>query len=384
MKFFKNIKSWKILLVAFAIIIGVLSVWYTNTLMKKLANEEYKRIHLWAEATQKLINSNPDEDVSFYFEVLRNNQTIPVILVDINDNIISYRNIDSIKMQDSKYKNKILEEFKNNGKAYFVISTDDGVELNRIYYSDSNLIRQLQIYPYIQLAIVFLFVLVSYIAFSVARKAEQDKVWLGMSKETAHQLGTPISSLMAAVEILNSQDIDKRLLSEIQKDVDRLSKIADRFSKIGSKTKLKEENIVAILNNSIEYLSTRFYSGIKIITDYDIKSSVYVPVNSQLFEWVIENICKNSVDAIGQEGYIKFSIEENKKYVCIDIEDTGKGISKSKFKEIFKPGYTTKSRGWGLGLSLAKRIVEQYHHGKIFVKYSEINVGTCIRIMLLK
>lgn len=382
MEFYKN--GWKILLVVFAVLIGAMSLWYTNSLMQNLSIEEYKRIMLWAEATQKLINAEPDEDVSFYFEVLRNNQTIPVILVDNNDEIISFRNIDSLKMQNPEYRKKILNEFKNNGNESFIISTEEGVELNRIYYSNSYLLTQLKYYPFIQLGIVTLFILVSYFAFSIARKAEQDKVWLGMSKETAHQLGTPISSLMAAIEILKLQDVEPRLLKEIQKDVDRLEKIAARFSKIGSKAKLEKQNLYQVIDETIKYLTTRFPSGIKIIPEYDNSKSLILPLNRELFEWVLENLCKNSADAIGQSGFIKIKIEENTKEIFIDIEDNGKGIPKSKFKEIFKPGYTTKSRGWGLGLSLVKRIIEQYHYGKVFVRYSEINVGTCFRIILKK
>lgn len=382
MELYKN--GWKILLVVFAVLIGAMSLWYTNNLMRNLSNEEYKRIMLWAEATQKLINAEPDEDVSFYFEVLRNNQTIPVILVDNNDEIISFRNLDSVKMQNAEFRKKILNEFKKNGKESFIISTDDGIELNRIYYSNSYLLTQLKYYPFIQLGIVSLFILVSYFAFSIARKAEQDKVWLGMSKETAHQLGTPISSLMAALEILKLQDVEPRLLKEIQKDVDRLEKIAARFSKIGSKAKLENKNLYEVIDETIKYLTTRFPSGIKIITEYDNSKSLMLPLNRELFEWVLENLFKNSADAIGQSGFIKIKIEENTKEIFIDIEDNGKGIPKSKFKEIFKPGYTTKSRGWGLGLSLVKRIIEQYHYGKIFVKNSEINVGTCFRIILKK
>ncbi|HOK38646.1 MAG: ATP-binding protein [Bacteroidales bacterium] len=382
MEFYKN--GWKILLVVFAVLIGAMSLWYTNNLMQNLSIEEYKRIMLWAEATQKLINAEPDEDVSFYFEVLRNNQTIPVILVDNNDEIISFRNIDSLKMQNPEYRKKILNEFKNNGNESFIISTEEGVELNRIYYSNSYLLTQLKYYPFIQLGIVTLFILVSYFAFSIARKAEQDKVWLGMSKETAHQLGTPISSLMAAIEILKLQDVEPRLLKEIQKDVDRLEKIAARFSKIGSKAKLEKQNLYQVIDETIKYLTTRFPSGIKIIPEYDNSKSLILPLNRELFEWVLENLCKNSADAIGQSGFIKIKIEENTKEIFIDIEDNGKGIPKSKFKEIFKPGYTTKSRGWGLGLSLVKRIIEQYHYGKVFVRYSEINVGTCFRIILKK
>ncbi len=351
--------------------------------MDKLSSEERKRIELWAEATQQLINSSPEQDVSFLFEVLRNNETIPVILVDMEDNILSYRNLDSIQMLDPKYQKTKLDEFKNNGKDYFIIKTQEDVELNKIYYSDSLLLKQLQYYPYIQLGIVFLFILMAYFAFSISRKAEQDQVWLGMSKETAHQLGTPISSLMAWVEIIKETDNGTGLSIEIEKDVNRLEKIAARFSKIGSQPQLISTNVNSIIENSINYLRTRIPSSIQILTEPN-NNKIVIPLNVELFEWVIENICKNAVDAIGTNGTISISLETNLKSVIIDIKDTGKGIHKSNYKTVFSPGYTTKNRGWGLGLSLVKRIIEQYHKGKVFVKHSEIGSGTTFRIVLKK
>lgn len=380
---YRKKRQWKFLLVLFAFIIGALSLWYTNTLMDKLSSEERKRIELWAEATQQLINSSPEQDVSFLFEVLRNNETIPVILVDMEDNILSYRNLDSIQMLDPKYQKTKLDEFKNNGKDYFIIKTQEDVELNKIYYSDSLLLKQLQYYPYIQLGIVFLFILMAYFAFSISRKAEQDQVWLGMSKETAHQLGTPISSLMAWVEIIKETDNGTGLSIEIEKDVNRLEKIAARFSKIGSQPQLISTNVNSIIENSINYLRTRIPSSIQILTEPN-NNKIVIPLNVELFEWVIENICKNAVDAIGTNGTISISLETNLKSVIIDIKDTGKGIHKSNYKTVFSPGYTTKNRGWGLGLSLVKRIIEQYHKGKVFVKHSEIGSGTTFRIVLKK
>lgn len=368
-----------------AVIIGALSLWYTNTLMKKLSAEEKKRIELWAEATQRLINAGPDEDISFIFEVQRNNETIPVILVDRDDNIISYRNLDSLKMEKPEYKKQILNKFKNNAKESFVITTEEGEELNRIYYNDSVLLRQLQYYPYIQLAIITLFVLVSYFAFSIARKAEQNHVWLGMSKETAHQLGTPISSLLAWIEVmkLNKHENDS-MISEVSKDVERLEKITERFSKIGSKPVLKPHNIVELINHTVSYLKVRSPRTVNFKVIAEENTVVEAPVNHELFEWVTENLCKNAIDAISGDGNIEISVISDNKNVIIDIADNGKGINKSKHSAIFQPGYTTKSRGWGLGLSLAKRIIEQYHKGKIFVKSSEVGVGTVIRIVLRK
>jgi signal transduction histidine kinase len=383
-KAYQKKRQWKFLLVLFAILIGVLSLWYTNNLMKKLSAEEHKRIELWADATQQLINSDPDQDVSFLFEVLRNNETIPVILVDMDDNILSYRNIDSIKMLDTVYQKKKLKEFQNNGKQHFVIKMEDGTELNKIYYSDSNLLLQLHYYPYIQLGIVFLFILVSYFAFSISRRAEQDQVWLGMSKETAHQLGTPISSLMAWLEILKENSTDSEMVIELEKDIKRLEKITARFSKIGSQPQLKNMSLFDVLENSIGYIRTRIPNSIVITTVFPKNEDIFIPLNADLFEWVIENICKNAVDAIGQAGRITISVENNKDLLYIDIKDTGKGIHKSNFKTVFNPGYTTKNRGWGLGLSLVKRIIEQYHKGRVFVKHSEPGVGTTFRIILKK
>jgi len=385
LKIYRKRKQWKLLLVLFALFIGGLSIFFTNNLMKKLSEEEHKRIQLWAEATEQLINVSPDQDVSFLFEVLKNNETIPVILVDMDDNIISFRNIDSVKMQNPAYVKKKITEFKNNSNENFIIKTEDGEALNQIYYSDSYLLTLLYYYPYFQLGLAFLFILASYFAFSVSKRAEQDQVWLGMSKETAHQLGTPISSLMAWIEILRDQVKDPEIINELEKDTKRLEKIASRFSKIGSKPNLSEENLRQTLLSTINYMTLRIPSSIKISLVNPLKDTdTKVKINEDLFEWVIENLCKNAVDAIGEKGEISISYEETHKHIYIDIKDTGKGIAKSEQKTIFNPGYTTKARGWGLGLSLVKRIVEQYHQGKIFVKSSELGIGTTFRIVLKK
>lgn len=382
LKHYSKKRRWKLLLVFFAILISTFSLYFTNQLMKKLAAEEKKRISLWAQATQELINSDSNQDVSFLFEVLKNNETIPVLLLDADDNILSYRNIDSLLLQNDKYKKQIIEKFKNNGKESFAVVAEDGTELNKIYYSDSLLLKQLHYYPYLQLAIVFLFILVSYIAFSISRKKEQNQVWLGMSKETAHQLGTPISSLMAWIEILKNSNNDQEMIDELSKDVIRLEKITSRFSMIGSRPQLVDMDLASVVQSGINYIQTRIPSSIQITTNFDSIDRVMVPINPDLFEWVIENLCKNAVDAMGAKGQIDIVLEVNKKNIYLDIIDNGKGIPKKYFKTIFQPGFTTKDRGWGLGLSLVARIIEQYHKGKIFVKHSELEVGTCFRIIL--
>lgn len=378
-------KKWKIILLAFAALIFVLSLIYTNKLMTDLRHEEYRRMELWAHAMGDFINSDPEADIGFLFEVLENNQTIPVILVDAdNKTIISYRNLDTIKMENAEYAADKLEEFRNNGKESFSIIGPDGEVMNTIYYSDSLLLKKLQYYPYVQLLLIAIFIIMGYIVLNVSRRSEQNHVWLGMSKETAHQLGTPISSLMAWLEIMRDEHGETEMFREVEKDVKRLEKIAARFSKIGSKPNLHENELVGCIRNTMSYLKTRIPATIHLETNITDTDEIYLPLNVELFEWVIENLCKNAVDAIGTNGTIRITIESDDKNVGIEISDTGKGISKSDFKNVFKPGYTTKNRGWGLGLSLAKRIVEEYHGGKIFVKSSEIGKGTTFRINLKK
>lgn len=378
-------KKWKIILLSFAALIFVLSLIYTNKLMKDLRQEEYRRMELWSHAMGEFINSDPETDIGFLFEVLENNQTIPVILVDAdNKTIISYRNLDTIKMENAEYAADKLEEFRNNGKESFSIIGPDGEVMNTIYYSDSLLLKKLQYYPYIQLILIAIFIIMGYIVLNVSRRSEQNHVWLGMSKETAHQLGTPISSLMAWLEIMRDEHGETEMFREVEKDVKRLEKIAARFSKIGSKPNLHENELVGCIRNTMSYLKTRIPATIHLETNITDTDEIYLPLNVELFEWVIENLCKNAVDAIGTNGTIRITIESDDKNVGIEISDTGKGISKSDFKNVFKPGYTTKNRGWGLGLSLAKRIVEEYHGGKIFVKSSEIGKGTTFRINLKK
>ena len=375
-------QQWKLLLFIFAILIGMGSLWYTNKLVKSLAVEEQKKVKLWAEATRRLADVTiTNQDDGFLLEVITNNQTIPVMWVDQDDKIISARNLDSLKSKNPVYLAKQLEKMKSENEP--ILMDLGGNIKNYIFYRNSILLTKLAYYPYFQLGVILLFVLVSYFAFSESRKAEQNQVWVGLSKETAHQLGTPTSALMAWTELAKEKYPDNEMIPELEKDVGRLEKITERFSKIGSKPVLENEDLVEIIRDTIEYLKTRTSGQIKYELDSE-KETLMIPLSGSLFEWVIENVCKNSIDAMEGNGTIRISIKENTRICYLDIHDTGKGIPKSRHKTIFKPGYTTKQRGWGLGLSLAKRIIENYHAGKIFVQQSEPEKGTTIRIVLNK
>ncbi len=383
MNIYSKKQTWKLLLFITAVLIGIISLWYTNVLVKKLSDEERKKVKLWAEGTRQLAsNDNIDQDVSFIYEVVKDNETVPVILTDENDSILYNRNLDSLKVNNVFYLKQQLEIMKQQHKPIEIKLLNNHKQF--IYYKDSTLLTKLAYYPFIQLGVIFLFILVSYFALSVSHRAEQNQVWLGMSKETAHQLGTPISSLMAWIELLRTQNIDQNMVVELEKDVSRLQTITERFSKIGSAPVLTPTNILEIIVKAVNYIKSRTSSKIVFTLHFSETNELNVPLNIALFEWVIENLCKNAVDAMDGEGALDVYITDNVQVVYIDIKDSGKGISKSQFKTIFKPGYTTKKRGWGLGLSLSKRIIETYHAGKIFVKNSEMNNGTTFRIAMKK
>lgn len=373
---------WKFFLFIAAISIGVSSLLYTNNLVKKLAVEERKRAELLAEAQRKIINAEmADPNLDFYGKVVENNETVPVIVLDSLDHISFVRNVDLEKMENPRYVNNKLRQMKEASDP--IIINVSPSEKQYLYYSKSTILTKLIVYPFVQLGIIILFILVAYFAFSSSRNAEQNQVWLGLSKETAHQLGTPISSLLAWLEMMKLKSNDPDLLAELEKDVKRLEKITERFSKIGSKPMLKKENLITIISSAVNYLRTRSSGSVKFNVHLS-SDELFIPLNASLFEWVIENICKNAIDATNGQGEVEIFISDHNQVVYVDVSDTGKGISKGLFKTIFKPGYTTKERGWGLGLSLAKRIVEEYHDGKIFVHQSEIGKGTVIRIVLKK
>ncbi|PID89725.1 MAG: ATP-binding protein [Bacteroidia bacterium] len=359
---------------------------YTNSLVKKLQIEERKRVELYGDAHRELQDVELDEDVSMIvYKILHDNKTIPVVLVDEEENIISYTNIDTAKANRSGneiYLKELIEDMKD-AKKPIEIQFSEG-QKQFIYYKDSTILTYLFYYPYVQLGVICLFIFVAYLAFSTSRKSEQNQVWVGMSKETAHQLGTPISSLIAWVEMLKLKNADDVMIQEVAKDVERLQTITERFSKIGAAPELKKNNIVDVLNNATTYLKSRTSRKVKFILDFEGLDEIQIPMNVALFEWVIENICKNAIDAMNGAGQIEIKLKDDVQVIYIDITDTGKGIAKSKYKTIFQPGFTTKKRGWGLGLSLTKRIVEINHGGKVFVKNSEINKGTTFRIVLKK
>lgn len=384
MEFYFKKRRWKILLLLLAVAIGIGSFVYTNWLVKKMAEEERKNVEIWAEATQRLVSYdiNSNQDITFLNDIIIRNTSIPIIITDSLDHIIDSRNIAFTENNKDKVLANELHKMKEENEP-INISISETVS-QHLYYRDSVLLENLKFYPVIQFAIIFLFILVAYLAFSSSRNAEQNQVWVGMSKETAHQLGTPISSLMAWVELLKMQNVDEKLIQEFEKDTQRLQKITERFSKIGSVPELIRTDVSETIRSTIEYLKTRSSEKVKYVLDFDQERSYEVPLNASLFTWVIENLCKNAIDAMNSNGTIHVSIADKGDQLFIDVSDTGKGISKAYFKTVFQPGFTTKKRGWGLGLSLAKRIVENYHKGKIFLRHSEINKGTTFRIILRK
>lgn len=499
MKIYQQKQRWKWWLAACAMCIVIVSLWYSQQMVKKIAEEEKEKIKLWADAVQKrarLIETTGDlfvkmkneerkkvelyaaatkelakdaADLSFALRVLQDNNTVPVIITSNTDKIFGKRNLDSLREKDTAYLSAQLTEMKKlyppieieyapgkknyvyykNSKIFYeiktvfdsliesfnadviissaavpVIYTDstqvkvldfsneidsqlvnnpkslaaklqsmrsqappleiklgDGIR-NYIFYDESSTLKQLRYYPYVQLLIIGLFLIIAYTLFSTARKSEQNMVWVGMSKETAHQLGTPLSSLMAWIEHLKASNVDPVIVNEMNRDVERLQTITDRFSKIGSQPTLVHENMAIILEHEVDYLRQRFSRNVNFVYKNELDTETEVMLCVPLFEWVIENLCKNAIDAMDGKGTITVTLARAEDQVVIDISDTGKGIEKNRIKTIFEPGYTTKQRGWGMGLSLCKRIIENYHDGKIFVKQSEIGKGTTFRIVM--
>ena len=396
MDIYSKKQKWKFALLGFAIIIGVSSLFVTNRLVKELKEEERKKIELWAHATKHLVSITGEGDYSLAIKVISENRNIPVILVDACDSILEWRNFQNQTKLDSfllklgvKKEQKITKSYLRAELSKIREGEDDPIEINIIddiqwiYYKDSALLSRLRYYPIYQLGFISLFMFIAYFTFSASRKSEQNQVWAGMAKETAHQIATPLSSLMAWVELLKEREGVDEMVDEMGKDIKRLETITDRFSKIGSQSELRETDIVALISQSITYLKSRM----PVNTQFTIEvpnHAILVPLNSILFEWVVENLVKNAVDAMKGKGEINVSITEDTINAIINITDSGDGIDRSILKNIFKPGVTSKKRGWGLGLSLSKRIVEEYHKGSIFVMQSEKGVGTTFSIHLPK
>ncbi|GAP69864.1 signal transduction histidine kinase [Bacteroidales bacterium 6E] len=377
-------RRWKLLLLLGAVVIGMASLMYTNWLTEKLSEEERKKVILWAEATQRLASDDIslDNDLSLIEMIIDANTSIPLILVNDQDSILIYANISFSPNRKDNVLQKELRKMKAHNPPIEVVIDEN--ERQYFYYRESYLLRNLRLFPIVQLLVIFLFISVAYLAFSASRSAEQNQVWVGMSKETAHQLGTPISSLMAWIELLRMQKTDETIVSEFEKDIQRLEKITERFSKIGSKPELLHTNLLEVIQSTVEYLRKRSSGKVKYVIEADQSEEWVLPMNEALFSWVIENLCKNAIDAMNSMGTITLKLSLKDNHAILDVSDTGKGLPKSQFKAIFRPGYSTKKRGWGLGLSLAKRIVENYHSGKIFIKNSELKKGTTFRIILNK
>jgi len=362
-----------------AVVIAIASVFVSDLLIKDLAREERQKIEVWAEATRVVTSEDPSLNMKLILQIIQGNTSIPVMLCNEQDSVMNYKNIELPEKNVEGFLYQKAQELKKKNQP-IPIDMEDGT-FQYLYYDDSINLKRLLIYPYAQLSVMAVFILIAFLALTSTKRAEQNKVWVGLSKETAHQLGTPISSLIAWVEYLKMKEVDPSLLEEMEKDVKRLETIADRFSKIGSQPEPVPLDICDSIRAALNYMETRISSKVKITVEAP-EQPVMVLMNDSLFVWVVENLCKNAVDAMGGQGDIRFHIEEKAKKVYIDVSDTGKGILKSKFKTVFNPGYTTKKRGWGLGLSLVKRIIESYHGGKIYVKNSEIGKGTTFRIEL--
>jgi signal transduction histidine kinase len=381
--FYSRKNTWKLLLLIMALLIGVATVWYTETFLIELRADQRRQIEVWAQAIKSTFTAPDDAELNFEYTILASNVTIPVILTDENNQIITYNNLDPDKIKKTNYLQQELEVMKSQ---YEPLSyTFGNGQKHFIYYKDSTLLTQLRIYPIVLLFVMALFMGIAYFAFSNARRSEQNRVWTGMAKETAHQIGTPLSSLMGWIEILKDQNVDPLALTEMEKDINRLIVITDRFSKIGSMPTMKLEPICSITKEVVDYLRLRASKKIKLSFDAGIITPDYtLPINKQLYGWVIENLLRNAIDATETTGEIDVQFSLGQRHLRIDVSDTGKGMTKAQARAIFRPGFTTKSRGWGLGLSLAKRIVENYHKGKIFVLRSEPGQGTTIRILLPK
>lgn len=374
-------KVWvRYVFIIIAIVIAASFLYVSNNMAADMAKEERQKIELWSDAIKLAANNEDDVSLDLVLKILSSNKTIPVILCDENDFVVMSANIDVPTDDSIAFFKKTIASFKHNNVPIEIVDAD----FNQIvYYGDSTTLKRLQYYPYIQIGVLTIFICISTLALLSTKNAEQNKVWVGLSKETAHQLGTPISSIMAWVEYLKIKNVDSSIIDDMEKDVDRLRVVTDRFSKIGSRPSPEIKDLRFELESSFSYLRKRISKKVDFRFTYP-QIPIYVSISPSLFSWVIENLIKNSVDAMSGQGIISINVLDDDKKVFIDFSDTGKGISKNNFKEIFRPGYTTKGRGWGLGLSLVKRIIEEYHQGKIYVKESEINVGTTFRIELKK
>lgn len=387
---FRQLLNWRTALAFIAILIVSGTIFYSQYLARKIKTEERLRVEQWYKASKFIINAPDSVDISFASQITAENKTIPIIETNEKDEITNQVNFDTTKAYDSSkalnmvYLKKKLRQLKSQHEPFEWTDPKDSTRRNRYYYGNSRLLDEVRYYPIIQLLIVALFILITILSLQSRYRSVQNQVWAGMAKETAHQLGTPVSSLEGWVEMLKESNLDQKIVHELEKDVDRLRLVSDRFGKIGSSPHLEETDIVKQVNQMVEYMRKRATGKIVFTVNTHDKGQVVARISAPLFDWVIENLLKNALDAMEGKGSITVDITEDEKFVSIDVTDTGKGISKKNVNNVFKPGFTTKKRGWGLGLSLSKRIISQYHKGEIFVKHSEPGKGTTFRITLRK
>lgn len=366
-------------LIAMAIVTG--TIFYSNFLSKKIEIEEREKISQWVEANKFIASAPQNIDLTLASQIQQQNDDIPIIWTNENDSIIDSRNLDSSQLSSKNYLQKKLKEFKSAHQPIVLQLSKEPYVADKYYYGDSNLLKQIRYFPIVQLLIVALFIFITFYAMSVRNKSTQNQVWAGMAKETAHQLGTPISSLQGWIEMLKEHENYPDISKEMEKDVNRLKLISDRFGKIGSTPKLEEHNIFEQVEKMVAYIKRMSTDKVNFIVEKS-EDDTRAKISAPLFDWVIENLLKNALDAMDGKGLITIKIKQESGHVVIDIRDSGKGIQKQNISKVFKPGFTTKKRGWGLGLSLCKRIIEQYHKGQLYVRSTEVGKGTTFRIIL--
>jgi signal transduction histidine kinase len=380
---FQQILNWRTGLAVIAILIVSGTIVYSQYLAKKIAREEREKVELWVEASKSLLNPN-NQEIMLPFKIISGNDDIPIIETNEKDSITNYVNLDSARAaSDPSYLKNRLRTLKSINDPIVYYDPIDTTKLNKYYFGHTTLLNEVRYYPIIQLLIVGLFIIVTLTALRSSYRSVQNQVWAGMAKETAHQLGTPVSSLEGWVEMLREHRIDEKIVSELAKDVDRLRLVSDRFGKIGSTPQLEPTDLVKQINSMVEYIRKRAPGKIGFSVNTHGENEVFAKISPPLFDWVIENLLKNALDAMEGKGAISVDIKKEKEVVNIDVTDSGKGITKANASKVFKPGFTTKRRGWGLGLSLSRRIINQYHKGQIFVKHSEPGKGTTFRIVLI-
>jgi signal transduction histidine kinase len=381
---FRQLLNWRVLLAVIAILIVIATIFYSSYVAKKIEKEERQKVEEWVEASTSLLSANTG-DTRLHLTIIQNNDDIPIIVTNEKDSILDHKNLDSAKIANNPdYLKKSLQQFKSDNAPIIWTDPFDPTLINKYYYGNSWLLTEVRYYPIVQLFIVGLFILITILALRSNYRSTQNQVWAGMAKETAHQLGTPVSSLEGWLEILRETTGNEKMVYELEKDVNRLRLVSDRFGKIGSTPQLEELNIIKQVEDVVEYVRKRAPGKVVFSIDTHGHTNIPVRISGPLFDWVIENLLKNALDAMEARGTIHVDISNQDKDVVIDVTDTGKGISANNISKVFKPGFTTKKRGWGLGLSLSKRIVEQYHKGSLTVKNSEVGKGTTFRIVLKK